>query len=53
MNNRLRKDFNLTGYSTISHCDSKDDDYSYGNKISFLNLAIVLIDMSFYFRLAG
>lgn len=30
INKRLLEGYNLTGYSTINHCDAESDDYGYG-----------------------
>lgn len=36
VNMKLKEEFNLTGYSTINHCDADDDDYSYGKIMCFV-----------------
>lgn len=30
VNKRLLEGYNLTGYSTINHCDAESDDYGFG-----------------------
>lgn len=49
---KLWEQYNLTGYSTINHCDAEDDDYSYGKTLSFWMLIRQFIAF-YFFRLLG
>uniref|UniRef100_A0A336LVC1 CSON002115 protein n=1 Tax=Culicoides sonorensis TaxID=179676 RepID=A0A336LVC1_CULSO len=46
VNMQLKDQFNLTGYSTINHCDAEDDDYSYDYLDKIFILIVILIALS-------